>query len=85
MRKSLRFGRVPVPVGDTGGESPPRLIEAAETAMPGTPKTRRNVDFGVAIAADLVKKKVPVMTVTNPDKSSGPTAISSQKEDTTRR
>ena len=64
---------------------PTVYIEAPETVDAGNSENKaKQVDFGVAVAAALVKKKVPVMTVTNPDKSQWTiTAISSQREDTT--
>ena len=86
MRKSLGVLVASLFLSGILAENLPRVyIEAAETVDAGNSENKaKQVDFGVAIAAALVKKKVPVMTVTNPDKSQWTiTAISSQKEDTT--
>jgi hypothetical protein len=65
---------------------PPRVyIEASETVDASNSKDKaKNVDFGSAIAAALLKKKVPVVVVTDRDKAQWTIkSISSQKEDST--
>ena len=65
---------------------PPRVyIEAAETVDAGNAKDKaKQIDFGSAIAAALVKKQVPVAVVTDRAKSQWTIkTVSSQKEDTT--
>ena len=64
----------------------PRVyIEAAETVDAGNSQDKaKQIDFGSAIAAALVKKKVPVAVVTDETKSQWTIkTVSSQKEDTT--
>lgn len=60
-------------------------IEAAETVDAGNSANKaRQVDFGSAIAAALVKKKVPVTVVTDPSRAEwNIRTVSSQKEDST--
>lgn len=66
-------------------ETPRVYIEAAETVDAGNSKDKaKQVDFGSAIAAALVKKQVPVAVVTDNTKSQWTIrTVSSQKEDTT--
>lgn len=62
----------------------PRVyVEAAETVDASNAKNKaKQVDFGAAITGALVKKKVPVLLVTDPSKSEWTIkATSSQKED----
>lgn len=64
----------------------PRVyIDAAETVDAGSSKDKaKQVDFGSAIAAALVKKKVPVVVVTDSGKAQWTIkSVSSQREDTT--
>ena len=64
----------------------PRVyIEATETVDAGNSKDKaKQVDFGSAIAAALVKKEVPVVVVTDHSKAQWTIkSLSSQKEDTT--
>ena len=64
----------------------PRVyIEATETVDAGNSKDKaKQIDFGSAIAAALVKKQVPVAVVTDKAKSQWTIkTVSSQKEDTT--
>ena len=68
------------------GAEPPRVfIEASETVDAGNSKDKaKQIDFGSAIAAALVKKQVPVTMVTDRTKSQWTIkTVSSQKEDTT--
>ncbi len=65
---------------------PPRVfIEASETVDAGNSKDKaKQIDFGAAIAAALVKKQVPVAMVTDQTKSQWTIkTVSSQREDTT--
>jgi polyisoprenoid-binding protein YceI len=65
---------------------PPRVyIQATETVDGSNSKDKaKQVDFGTAIAAALLKKKVPVVVVTDPSKAQWTiTSASSQKEDST--
>lgn len=67
-------------------QTQPRVvIEAAETVDAGNAATKaKQIDFGAAIAAALVKKKVPVAVVTDPEKAQWVIkTVSSQKDDTT--
>ena len=66
-------------------ETPRVYIEAAETVDAGNSKDKaKQIDFGSAIAAALVKKQVPVAVVTDNTKSQCTIrTVSSQKEDTT--
>jgi hypothetical protein len=66
-------------------QTPRVYIEASETVDAGNSATKaKQVDFGSAIAAALVKKEVPVTVVTDPDKSQWTIkTVSSQKEDST--
>jgi hypothetical protein len=64
----------------------PRVyISASETVDAGNSKDKaKQVDFGSAIAAALIKKKVPVVVVTDADKAEWEIkSVSSQKEDST--
>ncbi len=67
------------------GEQPRVFIDAAETVDASNSKEKaKQVDFGAAIAAALVKKKVPVLVVTDPAMAEWTIkSISSQKEDGT--
>lgn len=70
----------------TVAAQPPLIyIEAAETVDAGNSKDKaKQIDFGSAIAAALVKKKVNVSVVTDRAKSQWTIkTVSSQKEDTT--
>jgi metal-dependent amidase/aminoacylase/carboxypeptidase family protein len=67
------------------GEQPRVFIDAAETLDSGNSKEKaKQIDFGKAIAAALVKKNVPVTVVTDPAMAEWTIkSISSQKEDST--
>jgi hypothetical protein len=69
----------------TAADAPRVFIEAAETVDGGNAKDKaKQVDFGSAIAAALVKKEVPVVVVTDRGKSQWTIkSVSAQKEDTT--
>src|SRR5882672_7520814 len=65
---------------------PPRVyIEANETVDASNSKDKaKQVDFGTAISAALLKKDVPVVVVTDKSKSQWTVkSVSSQKEDST--
>lgn len=64
-------------------DTPPVYIESSETVDASNSRNKaKNVDFGAAIAAALVKKQVPVVVVTDRTKSRWTIkSISSQKED----
>jgi hypothetical protein len=66
-------------------ETPLVYIEAAETVDAGNSKDKaKQIDFGAAIAAALVKKQVPVGVVADRTKSQWTIkTVSSQQEDTT--
>jgi hypothetical protein len=66
-------------------DAPRVYIEATETVDAGNSKDKaKQVDFGAAIAAALVKKQVPVTVVTDETKAQWTIkTVSSQKEDTT--
>ena len=67
-------------------QTQPRVfIESAETVDAGNSANKaKQIDFGAAIAAALVKMKVPVAVVTAPEKAQWAIkTVSSQKEDTT--
>ncbi len=66
-------------------DEPRVFIEASETLDASNSKDKaKHVDFGVALSGALVKKKVPVLVVTDPAKSDWTIrSVSSQKEDTT--
>ena len=66
-------------------DTPRVYIEATETVDAGNSKDKaKQIDFGSAIAAALVKKQVPVAVVTDKTKSQWTIrTVSSQKEDTT--
>ena len=66
-------------------QMPKVYIEASETVDAGNAAEKaKRIDFGSAIAAALVKKKVPVTTVMDPEKAQWLIkTVSSQKEDTT--
>jgi hypothetical protein len=64
----------------------PRVyVEAMETVDAGNSKDKaKQIDFGSAIAAAIIKKQVPVVVVTEPEKAQWTIkTVSSQKEDTT--
>ena len=71
--------------GALAADSPRVYVEAPETVDAGNSDNKaKQIDFGIAIAAALVKKKVPVIIVTDLNKSQWTIkAISSQREDTT--
>ena len=66
-------------------QSPRVVIEATETVDGGNSQHKaKQIDFGSAIAAALVKKQVPVTVVTDPSKAEWTIkTVSSQKEDST--
>ena len=66
-------------------DTPRVYIEATETVDAGNAKDKaKQIDFGSAIAAALVKKQVAVAVVTDKTKSEWTIkTVSSQKEDTT--
>ena len=66
-------------------ELPRVYIEASETVdASNTKDDAKQVDFGSAISAALVKKKTPVVVVTDPSRAQWTIrSVSSQKEDTT--
>ena len=66
-------------------DTPRVYIEANETVDAGNSKDKaKQVDFGSAIAAALVKKEVPVVVVTDAAKSQWTIrSVSSQREDST--
>src|SRR5712692_9870805 len=66
-------------------DAPRVFIESTETVDAGNAANKaKQVDFGTAIAAALVKKEVPVSVVTDKTKSQWTIrSVSSQKEDTT--
>jgi len=73
------------PIAGQQGERPRVYIESASTVDASNAKDKaKQVDFGVALSAAIIKKKVPVTVVT--DKSKAIWTIqseSSQKEDST--
>ena len=68
-----------------GADEPRVYIESTETVDAGNAKDKaKQIDFGSAIAAALVKKDVPVLVVTDQQKAQWTIrTVSSQKEDTT--
>ncbi len=66
-------------------DTPRVYIEASDTVDAGNSRDKaRQVDFGSAIAAALVKKEVPVLVVTDRSKARWTIkTVSSQKEDST--
>ena len=66
-------------------DTPRVYIQATETVDAGNAKEKaKQIDFGAAIAAALVKKQVPVQVVTDPSKAQWTIkTVSSQKEDST--
>ena len=66
-------------------QTPRVFIEATETVDAGNSSSKaKQIDFGSAIAAALVKKKVPVQIVTDRDKARWTIkTVSSQREDST--
>jgi hypothetical protein len=67
------------------GQTPRVYIEPGETVDAGNAAEKaKRIDFSAAISAALIKKKVPVTTVMEPDKAQWTIkAVSSQREDTT--
>lgn len=73
-------------VGSVASAQVPRVyIEASETVDAGNAEHKaKQVDFGSAIAAALIKKQVPVTVLTDRGKAEWTIkAVSSQKEDST--
>jgi hypothetical protein len=66
-------------------QTPRVFIEASETVDGGNASNKaKQIDFGSAIAAALVKKKVPVQVVTDESKAQWTIkTVSSQREDST--
>jgi len=66
-------------------DQPRVFIEASETIDASNSKDKaKNIDFGSALAAALVKKAVPVVVVTDKTKANWTIkSVSSQKEDST--
>lgn len=66
-------------------DTPRVYIDASETVDAGNSKDKaKQIDFGSAIAAALVKKEVSVVVVTDPSKAQWTIkTVSSQKEDST--
>jgi len=66
-------------------DTPRVYIQAAETVDAGNAKDKaKQIDFGSAIAAALMKKQVPVSVVTDSTKAQWTIkTVSSQKDDTT--
>lgn len=69
----------------SAADMPRVFIDAGETIDAGNAKEKaKQIDFGSALAAALVKKEVPVVVVTDRDKAQWTIkSVSSQKEDTT--
>lgn len=69
----------------TAAQTPRVYVEASETVDGGNSQTKaKQIDFGSAIAAALVKKQVPVTVVTDREKAQWTIkTVSSQKEDST--
>lgn len=84
MRVTLALVVLLIP-GMAAAQTPRVYIEPSETIDAGNSAEKaKRIDFGVAIAGALVKKKVPVTTVMEPEKAQWTIkAVSSQKEDTT--
>jgi hypothetical protein len=66
-------------------QAPRVYIEPSETVDAGhAAEKAKHIDFGAAIAAALIKKKVPVTTVMEPEKAQWTIkTVSSQQDDTT--
>ena len=66
-------------------QTPRVFIESTETVDAGNASSKaKQIDFGSAIAAALVKKKVPVQVVTDESKAQWTVkTVSSQREDST--
>jgi polyisoprenoid-binding protein YceI len=73
-----------VPIA-AAAQAPRVYIEASETLDASNSRDKaKNVDFGSALAAALVKKQVPVLVVTDEHKAQWTIrSVSSQKEDST--
>lgn len=84
MRVALALVVLLIP-GVAAAQMPRVYIEPSETVDAGhAAEKAKRIDFGAAIAAALVKKKVPVTTVMDPEKAQWTIkTVSSQKEDTT--
>jgi len=88
MLVSLLFALLVVAVAaraQGGSPQPVVFIEASETVDASNSKDEaKHIDFGTAISAALVKKKVPVTVVVDKAKSQWTIqSVSSQKEDST--
>jgi hypothetical protein len=70
MKRMLLAALLLVPSTNVAAQTPLVFIEAAETVDAGNSKDKaKQIDFGSAIAAALIKKKVPVSVVTDKTKS----------------
>jgi hypothetical protein len=76
---------VAMPATGQQRETPRVFIEASETVDASNSDARaKQVDFGTALSAALVKKKTPVTVVTDKSKSTWSIqSVSAQKEDST--
>ena len=87
LLRSVLMGLVLFASTALAADLPRVYIESAQAEETGNWKkgrTVKQVDFGAAIAAALVKKKVPVMVVTDSTKSQWTIkAFSAQREDST--
>lgn len=84
MRATLALVVLLIP-GVAAAQMPRVYIESSETVDAGhSAEKSKQIDFGSAIAAALVKKKVPVITVMDPEKAEWTIqTVSSQREDST--
>jgi len=84
MKIALAMLTLLLPV-TAAAQGPLVFIQASETVDAGNSQNKaKNIDFGTAIAAALVKKKVPVVVVTDAGKAQWTIrTVSSQKEDST--
>ena len=86
MRMELGFVAITLFASAAVAADPPRVyIESSETVDAGNSNTKaKQIDFGAAIAAALIKKQVPVAVVTDVTKAQWTIkTVSSQKEDST--
>ena len=85
MMKATLVAIMLLAVTAAAADTPRVFIEAAETVDAGNAKDKaKQIDFGAAIAAALMKKQVPVAVVTDKTKAQWTIkTVSSQKEDTT--
>src|SRR5437773_11227460 len=86
MKRTVMAAALVLVASIAGAQDLPRVyIDANETVDAGNSKDKaKQIDFGHALAAALVKKQVPVMVVTDKDKAQWTIkSVSSQKEDTT--